>query len=221
MPERHDLGPLPDPTETAEALLKARGAWLRAGDVHQAELRRSAYHEAGHIVVAHLDGVPFSKATIIEGADFAGRVTMNSVSAAAALRRVERASYGDFSLRDRERIEAHTRATLAGGLAELRLIGEPDNRWKVGISHDDARVFDFLNAMSRSPAQTETYSAWLTQRVTDELQLPHVWRCVEAVAAALQVEGTLGRARLLELIDAAVVPPQDGPHRVFSDARVE
>ena len=156
------------------------------------DLQATAYHEAGHCVLAFTCGHQIASATIARSTEHAGRVfhrdtgrrghldhvdprvrrIMVAVAGAAA---EQRAGYeGSFfgSMGDREAIKAP--------LAELA-----DER---GVSRD--KIW--------SQVQRE---------VRDALSDPAVWRAVEAVASALIEHGTLVQDEIVQLIRRSGEPP--------------
>ena len=146
-----------------------------------AQLRATAYHEAGHAVVALWREAPMPR-----------RVTV--VGKGESLGSVTHASWGvrfrpdlELTLSRARRLQACTDALLAGVIAQSHGTGRRLD-WAGASSdlHEATRLAGYLNGSSR---QLELYLAWRQQCVRDAVEAR--WSEVERVAQALLSRHTL------------------------------
>jgi ATP-dependent Zn protease len=159
---------------------------------------RVAFHEAGHVVAAHTEGMPIRKATIIPERDESGHVLH-----VGPLRGVKLDSNG--SDRARLRAESAIIIFLAGRAAQKKY---SPRSWRNfhGCS-------DFANAARLAPrvngtdAATNAHSRWLDIRAKDLVEAH--WDDVVIIAEALVEERTLDRKRIDEIFKSAVATNSD------------
>lgn len=137
-------------------------------------LMATAYHEAGHAVVAWHEGVRVQWATIIPGEGFSGRVKHANLFKGVN-------PEVDTSLRVRARVEKSARIAIAGRVAQQRAC--PGSR--TGDGADAQHAFDVLSHLCGSTEETGAYWSLLTIQTRQTLARPDVWPIVKAVAAAL------------------------------------
>lgn len=157
------------------------------------EIERTAYHEAGHAVAAHLLEVPFEYITI--------KVDEERGSLGSMLR-VEKEGFkpevdaDDETLRNV--IEARAMVCMAGPEAEKSFAGEYDD---VGATSDRHFAADWVSRATCGDAKEEdAYLNWLTNRVRSRLSKHCEWKFVQAVAKALLEHETLSAKRVREII---------------------
>lgn len=157
-------------------------------------LRATAYHEAGHAVAAHVQGIKIRKATIKAEGDTLGGVEVVQLSQAtvAALER------GRVTPAQRARIEADVIIDVAGAVAEHRHRGRYS---RVGSTMDRDNVANKLLRLSNDAKEAYLYAAWLQQRTLNLIE--YYWWAVEAVAQALLANETLTSERIAQVIDDA------------------
>jgi ATP-dependent Zn protease len=159
------------------------------------EMRATAYHEAGHAVVADRLGYGFSTVSIIPDADDAthGRIVFSCPVLASD------PNLG-LTLRQEERVRNNIVVTLAGGIAEERFCGKPTDEITLGTQSDRDSVTDLAFRMAGSTAECQALLDWLATRADNIVT--HRWPQIEAVAAALverrRLSGTEARLIIRE-----------------------
>ncbi len=147
----------------------------------------TAYHEAGHVVMAYLLGIRIKRASIISGKDYVGIVHHE---------KIVRGEYAenDNSLRNRNRMEKSVLISLAGDIAQKhhapRSLG--------GASDDHDKASDLALMVNSSSESANASLNWLTIRATDVLKLR--WPMVDAVARELVKQKELGREQIQALL---------------------
>jgi hypothetical protein len=148
------------------------------GDLGQcAELRRIAYHEAGHVVADWETDFPPTKTTVEPGEG----VDPYTDSAPEDCRVVE----GDPE-RTRKNMWDFLVSVIAGEIAEALATGQPVVR--TDAEYEDARGLATRRGLSLPDAECQACDL-----------LRRRWACVEMVADALFRERTLNEARLHEI----------------------
>ena len=195
--------------------------------------RATAFHEAGHAVMAYLLGVAFTEISVTEDDDSLGRVG-------------HRPPGGDWlqpdievNARTRNWLEGRIMISLAGAETEAawwkRQPDAPDDweeRVGIGAAHDRRLAIDFGDYVCGGPVpELEAYIEWLRQRVlgftgrgpgfevasfspnaldfeVDRYRSgdPRFWALVEALADAVQEAGTLRWRKAREIL-------RDADHR--------
>jgi len=156
-------------------------------------LRSTAFHEAGHAVMAYLQRVPFRQVSVVPYADTLGRVLMGAWPDWAntdCCEYRERAAY-DYFLR-------RARVSLAGQIAEAHHLGRSP---RSGMDIDNSQVAD--GALHLCRGVEDTANAMLERLYVDtrgRLTSPLVWPAVERLADALVERTTLGARAARALI---------------------
>lgn len=153
----------------------------------------TAYHEAGHAVIAYLKGIVFDEVTI-KGDERAGN------DGHLQLERFNPQSVDKMTSRVRTRIEGLAMLALAGVRAEERFLGR---RVRTGHEQDVRDAEDLLRYVHEPAKVRSTYLAYLGQRVTALLDAPEVWAAVRAVAKRLIEKDALGYGEVCRVISAA------------------
>jgi ATP-dependent Zn protease len=157
----------------------------------------TAYHEAGHVVAAFMQGVPVRSVTIVPDKleAYLGLVQHGDLTRGVNLET-------DNSSRIRSRIEKLIVVGFAGTAAQRKY----DRRsWRSFHSFGDDKSAALLaDAVCSSPAASEAFLKWLAV-TADDLIAAH-WSDVEKIAKALVEEKTLTRARVRELLSPAASP---------------
>lgn len=143
---------------------------------------RTAYHEAGHVVMSHLFGRKVLSATIHPTEDAEGYVR-NS-----ALRNLDL---------DKPRVRREVMILLAGGIADGLLVGQVT---KDGCEGDYESALELMMRACGSAGQIERLVDGCFERVHRLLKEPNNWALVEAIASALLAHGTLLGAEIRQLI---------------------
>jgi hypothetical protein len=147
------------------------------------ERRRTAYHEAGHAVMAFELGLSIREVTIVpdDAGNFLGRVTGTPLGPDVMAR------FAEYDP-DRHLVEQLIMFPLAGGIAEQELTGQVEN---LGDEDDLTNSFDLALRVCGSDEEANLFVEGLWERTRAQIQSPPTWAAVEAVAAAL-----LGQQRL-------------------------
>ena len=155
----------------------------------------TAYHEAGHAVVAVALRMRVGSATIEPAGDYLGRVQTPLTDA-----QLETIEFGD----GRGLIDRHIACLFAGSVAEARVTGH--------VNHDGARQ-DYDTAFCFA-FQFASYQETLDRghAKAGDLITEH-WAAVAAVAEGLLASRTLSSARLRAIIRASQWAPADAPGR--------
>lgn len=162
----------------------------------------TAYHEAGHAVIAWKRGLKVKSATIVPGDGFDGRVRHSS-----ALGRIN--IEFDGSDRARIRVETAIVVSLAGPEAQRRF---NPRSWRAYHGETDyALVTDLALRANGSPETTQAFVDWLSLVARDVVVLS--WPIIEKVAAALIERNTLSAVELEDVMRSALRvryrPPAD------------
>lgn len=156
----------------------------------------TAYHEAGHAVIAWANQIGLREASIIP----------NSTS--GTLGHCRHATWPSFrpdtdnSLRTRRRAEMLIMVALAGSEAEKRVTGRYNHRGAESDMHYAGGLTMYLTG---SAEEAEALLRWLTIRTRNVLE--NHWSTVEPLADALLNEQRLNGKRILEVILATMGAP--------------
>ena len=151
------------------------------------KLQATAYHEAGHAVVALLLGMRLRSVTILFDEEHHNK-GLCSCEPEKGLDRVD-----EWPLPRRE-AWANRRITfvIAGPIAEKRFTNRTN---RAGSSADFDEAVRIAEKVSLSDREAERQIDWLWERANNLLAVKETWKAVEEVAAALLAQQTLtGRA---------------------------
>lgn len=142
----------------------------------------TAYHEAGHVVVALLEGLEIEYATIKASGHRAGHVKLRGKTRRTTASRLK--------------LEGLIIVALAGDIAQRRFAPRSSRSWQTTGDRRDA--VDMALSICGSGESATAYLAWLTIVTRD---LVHGrWDCVERVAEALMQSVNLSGDELWELV---------------------
>jgi len=155
------------------------------------QLRKTAIHEAGHAVIAHVVGARIHRATVKSGDGYLGKVRH--------ARTLSHATWYANDDRAHLRLGREIKISLAGPLAERRAY--PGSRWRTGAHNDYIRVADRVDHIY--PSMRKGDAGWraqghfwkLMEIETDWLLTKH-WHCVKAVAKELLERETISGAQI-------------------------
>jgi fido (protein-threonine AMPylation protein) len=138
--------------------------------------KATAYHEAGHSVMALLQGIRVSSATIIPAKDFHGQVRTAAVPLEGKNLEIDH-----IPPRIRDRLEKYARYLLAGDIAQRRFDRYSVRTWQ---AHDDRHnAVAHLEPLAGSGREIQ---AWLDLlSIQTEQLIEFWWFRVEAMAKAL------------------------------------
>ena len=172
----------------AECLVNNATALVDGAD--QACLRTSAYHEAGHAVVALLAGVPILKVTI-EADPVGGWLGCCYLAKRSAAPGIS----------TRAQAEVHAEITMAGPLAE-GLGGMAPSANTVAMHREDALRELMAAGPVNGTAECKAHLEYIRERTAGRLQ--QCWNAVDGLARHLQSTRTVAGAEAERLILAAL-----------------
>ena len=150
------------------------------------KLEETAYHEAGHAVMAIHQRVYFHYVTIEPEADSLGHIFYGKWR-----RKFKPAAstpidfiFSAMTLRQRDYVEKHIMVSLAGQTAGAILRGR--NNWRGGTS-DREHAIEYASAiLARSSGKMlEAYLRYMFVKTEEALRIPLLWKQVEALAKEL------------------------------------
>lgn len=162
-------------------------------------LTATAFHEAGHALMAYLQRIPFRSITVVPdpGADTLGRVLMGRWPDWANL---DSNKYREKAAR--EYFQRRMRVDMAGQIAEVHHRGR---RVRFGLHQDNGNAVD--SAFDLWGGRKDTAQAmldWLYLDTRDRQTAPAVWPSLEVLADALLVHRTLGARAVHSCIRDAI-----------------
>jgi ATP-dependent Zn protease len=149
----------------------------------------TAYHEAGHAVIAYERRVQFSAVSILKDGESLGRVVPRL--------------WKDFdidnnqSLRARYRLESVILVTLAGGAATWQLTGQHPS---IGIWSDYPQAVHLAEKLHQDFEVVEPYLGYMVIRVKSMMGLPWTWAAVDALAQHLLEQKQLTKHQATRVI---------------------
>ena len=178
---------------------------LAGGEIadDRAVLTSTAFHEAGHAVIAVLEKLSVVRVSIEPGDDTLGHITYDTLRfddkfrESRGLDRIDHAEWEILQLGcERWRAEANARTVLAGEIAER--LHAPDVPRSNGADRDLHRFSLWLIELTLDRAERDVYSQLL--RMQTERQLRKYWRAVECVAGQLLERRAMDREQLVAVI---------------------
>jgi ATP-dependent Zn protease len=164
--------------------------------------RATAYHEAGHAVMALLLGRGVRSVTVIpdEWTESLGMVTFNPLPAFDP--------HFDRSGRTREKCERLILILLAGPVAERRYTG----KWCHSGADGDRHAVVEIASRLIGERTTSSYVRWLSDVANEKFDGPFAWPAVRTIAAELLRKDRLSGRRVREIwsetVKAASTPPK-------------
>ena len=157
----------------------------------------TAYHEAGHIVVAYTERIKIKKATIVPDQDYLGVVTRQMIE-----KHVRDAfEFAGVTPARRGRVESFIMLSLAGGIAERKYCG----RWNhVGAASDYENAGRLALDATGSSEEANAYLKWLHIRTKQVVNI--YWYLIEAVAKALLEHQTLSAVDIEQIMSTTRRP---------------
>jgi hypothetical protein len=165
-------------------------------------LESIAHHEAGHVVVGHLEGLPALDSDVFPDGE-GGRGHTHFASPGAWFR----PEPGALTAAERDLIERVLTTFMAGFAAESRY-GQDD---PAGSGYDiDQAARTWVGYIADTPQEREAALHGYLERAEALLARSEAWAAVEAVAAALLDQGRVDGATAAQIIAPILGPP---PHR--------
>jgi ATP-dependent Zn protease len=157
------------------------------------EREATAYHEAGHAMVAKWLSIPFVSVTVDAKDVSAGHMVLKRGWPFYR-------PFGEPSPKVRDNVERDVVMSFSGNIAERRFLGVDITAGSEGDFQD---VNGYLIAISQSTTVAEAWGIYLWHRADKIVRTPAVWRGIQAIAAALLERGTLMVAEIDEVLRAA------------------
>ncbi len=161
------------------------------------QLKRTAYHEAGHAVAAILMDVPFRRVTIVPDAQFAGHVDLGKVEPPSD---VDPFNENWDVKAARLYWAARICGALAGPLAETLYTKCWQQQSVSDEDTDEAKAWEIADYFY-TPAKAEIWVNRLRFQVLETLRAPDVQAAVELVAMELVRRKTLNSTQVHSLVE--------------------
>jgi hypothetical protein len=146
----------------------------------------TAYHEAGHAVVACQLQSAFTTVSVEPDEDSLGRLLHAQAVPKAEWFHPEE---GAINPRTRSWLEQRILIALAGPEAEMRFTG--GTTYEDGADSDMRAAINFTEPLSAPGAELDAFVEWLRCRTANTVADPSNWVAIQNVAAALLASGTL------------------------------
>jgi len=155
-------------------------------------IKLTAYHEAGHAVMAYILRLRLIEITIIPDEDYLGRVS----------RGASRTIHPDWEAdqKTRTELERLSMQALAGNVAEHLFTGR---RHKAGSYADYHKVVNYLSFLA-GPKEMTYYVEYLWHRTKGTLRADHWWLAVQRLTEELLKCRRLRSKRIREIIRQAI-----------------
>ncbi len=186
------------------------------------KLKQTAYHEAGHAVVACLMGIPFTSVTVAPGpvpVDEFRRSTAGHINLKATWPDWAIPDHPAFDPKRTRRFAArNVSMTVAGSLAETlytRCWQQSPGLGQEGAGDDEFMAFEVALTcnVARTPKGMHRWVDRLRFSTLETLRLPYVWAAVDAVARKLVKRKTLNSAQVHKLVSVTLPFEPDEPKR--------
>jgi hypothetical protein len=152
-------------------------------------VKLTAYHEAGHAVIAYILRKRFASISIIPNEDSEGRVSIGKA------KHIE--PDWDTSRRCVTELEKHAMVLCGGVVAERLLTGH--KHWR-GSENDITKASEYLAFLCGNDEETSAYLELIWIRTRNLLKVPGHWAAVQAVADELFKHSYLGQKRVRGII---------------------
>jgi ATP-dependent Zn protease len=164
------------------------------------ESRLTAYHEAGHMVVAWELGLNVLGATVIPDPEegYAGRVVVPVE---------DRVRYADWVESEQAYLYAHMVVSYAGLQAGEKYVGVPIPEMNIDLGFaspdsDFGPIADALLSIARPDEKDQLETSELARRHAEKLVASH-WSQIEAVAQTLMDRKTLDEGECRRVLESA------------------
>jgi hypothetical protein len=163
----------------------------------------TAYHEAGHAVVALRLNRPLTCATIVPSGDgeTLGHISGRKLSPQMREQYIGGPGCGRAGRRLRDVIEAEIVVLFAGGLAEARWKG---HRRRLGTGEDYRQAVEWADCICGSMEETAAFLGWLHVRARQLVDNPVDWFLIRRFASVLVEEKTVNGRRAREVFRQAL-----------------
>ena len=145
-------------------------------------LRATAYHEAGHAVIALANKIAVHSVSIKPEGTTLGRAFTRNVLAG-------RGVDCEVSTQNRLRMERYSMVLLAGPIAERKFIKSNGGRYRCGGGSDYEALINYVSYFCGSDAMVDAYIKLLHEMAALEVNAPHNWSRIEKLAGILIERG--------------------------------
>ena len=159
--------------------------------MRRGKLERTAYHEAGHTVMAYWLRKRIRYITIVPNTDCQGHLRRGKNQD------LHDAEY-DRSPRTRSGIEKEVMVAFGGPVAEQILTGS--RYYSKGSQGDAYKAADFISYLVSGDKELGAYLKWLETRTEAILNIPTVWQAVKALANELLARKHIGGKAARDII---------------------
>lgn len=158
------------------------------------ELKKTAYHEAGHAVACYFLRIRFTNVTIVPEDNCLGCLKHS---------KDHHKNFNpewDNSRKVGDRIEKEVIVRFAGQIAEGLFMGKHIRK---GSEHDRSSAIDLALYGVGEGEVLQTYINYLWARAKEQVRQPRFWAAVKALAAELLVRKKIGYRKAREIIERA------------------
>jgi hypothetical protein len=161
--------------------------------VKQSDRIATAYHEAGHALVAWLLGIRLRRVTIVPS-------KKDNFDGCCYHAKIVRGKHPEFddSPGAFVRMQKHVMVCLAGIISQRRFNSRTVRRWDA--SGDYRLIFPIVSNRLSSDKETTAYLSWLEVKTDELLRQPHNWARVKLLARELLARNTLKRNEVDDLL---------------------
>ncbi len=157
-------------------------------------LKATAFHEAGHAVMAWTLGVRLKRVSVVPSKNAAGECHYGKLSQSK-----------HFEVGDSDRVRLRTEklimVALAGSTAQQLYSPRSYHHYQAKSDYDT--VAQLALSITGPPKETNAYLKWLEIRTRETLRLPWHWDAVKAMAEALIKRGTVSSREAKQVIRQA------------------
>lgn len=169
---------------------------------NRSRLWRTAYHEAGHAVIAYTAHRPIKEVSIVPvNGESLGHCASKPLTDKSIQEGAPGFMWFDTAEENaiRRKAERDAMCSLAGRIAEEEFVGQTTTRTKIGGSCDAHDVYGILECLAWGD-ELDAYVGWLWERTKAMLFWQPHWFAVERLAALLverrRISGRLARATI-------------------------
>ena len=138
----------------------------------------TAYHEAGHAIIALANKIAVYSVSIKPEGTTLGQALIRNVMAG-------RGVDCDISTQNRLRMERYSKALLAGPIAERKFVKSDGGRYRCKGGSDHATLINYVSYFCGSDAMLDAYIKLLYEMATLEVNAHHNWNRIENLAGIL------------------------------------
>ncbi len=154
----------------------------------------TAYHEAGHALVAYMERIRIKRVTIKPGETYSGGIVTKPC--------VDSSVEYDNSRKQTVRVERAVRVLLAGAAAQRRF--SPHGYRHFHGESDRHGAINLISYLTRTSEETAAYFKLLNIQAKNKIKVPWVWAAIQALAEALLSHETISGKRARAIIRRSI-----------------